>query len=410
HIIVYIASFLGIFTSLVFILTLLDNHKKVKNPISDYFPLVSVIIPAYNEGKNIKKTIESIQQLNYPEEFEIIVVDDGSKDNTLRIAQAIAKKDARIKVIHQKNKGKSAAINNGIKHSKGEFIATLDADSFVDKDSLLKMIGFFKDRKVVAVTPSLKVYNPKTFVQKIQKVEYLWGIFLRKIFSFLNALHVTPGPFSIFRKKFFDKYGGFDENNPTEDTEMAMRIQSHHYKIENSIDALVYTVAPKTFKELLIQRIRWYYGLMKNLKLYPHLFNPKYGYIALFSLPAAILSVLVILFLVAYFGVLAIKSLMHNIANWNSIGFDLFTLMQGFKWDYLYYKLTSPLIALIIILALFNIFFFIYAEIKSKEKNKLDVAYIYYFCFYAYFYALWWVAAIFYWVIGKVKWKEISYG
>lgn len=409
YFVIYVASFIGLFASLVFLLTLFEHKERIKNPLPTKFPFVSILIPAYNEGENIAQTIQSVQNLEYKGKYEIIIIDDGSKDNTFKIASRIAKTDPRIRVITQENKGKAAAINHGIRISRGEFIATLDADSFVENDALMKMIGYLEDRRVVAVTPSMKVYQPKTIMQKIQKVEYLWGIFLRKIFSFMNALHVTPGPFSIFRKSFFEKYGGFDENNLTEDTEIALRIQSHHYRIENSIDATVYTVAPKTFMELLKQRMRWYYGLIKNLRMYPHLFNPKYGYVAVFSLPAAIISVLMIVFITIYFGVLMIQSFIQNFVNWQAIGFDFFTIMHEFKLSYLYYQLTSPITAIILIMTLFNIAFLIYAEIKSKEEKMFDVAYIYYFCFYAYIYALWWVAAGIAWLFGKVRWKELHY-
>ena len=409
YLVIYIVSFIGLFASLFFLLTLIEGRKRIENPVPKRFPFVSVIIPAYNEEKNIAQTIESVQALVYPGRLDILIIDDGSRDKTFKVASKIAENDPRIKVFRQENKGKASAINFGMSKTKAEFIATLDADSFVDQDSLMKMIGYFEDRKVAAVTPSLKVYQPKTIVQKVQKVEYLWGIFLRKVFAFMNALHVTPGPFSIFRKSFFEKHGGFDEKNPTEDTEIALRIQSHHYKIENSIDAEVYTVSPPTFKQLLIQRIRWYYGLMKNLRLYPHLFNPRYGYVALFSLPAAIISVIMIIYIILYFTYLWIAAFLQTLADWNAVGFDFLTMMHGFKWEYLYYELTSPLTVLLLTLTAFNILFLVYAEFKSKEKDKIDVAYIYYFCFYTYFYAIWWMAAIFYWLFGRIKWAEISY-
>jgi len=409
YIVVYVASFIGLFASIFFLLTIFEHRHRIKNPVPTRFPLVSVIIPAYNEERCIRQTIESVMNLDYRGNLEIIVIDDGSKDRTYEIAQSLARRDGRIKVYAKKNGGKAAAINFAIARSKGEYIATLDADSFVERGTLMKMVGYLEDPRVAAVTPSLKVYQPRTFVQKIQKVEYLWGIFLRKAFAFMNALHVTPGPFSIFKREFFEKHGGFDENNPTEDTEIALRIQSHHYRIENSIDATVYTVSPKTFRVLLKQRIRWYYGLMKNLKLYPKIWDPKFGYIALFSMPAAVLSVVVILFLVSYFGFLFIDSLIDAFMKWQSVGFDFITMLKGFKWAYVYYDLTSPLTALLIILSVLNILFIVFAEIKSHEKNKFDIAFVYYFCVYSYFYAFWWAAAIACWLFGRISWGEISF-
>ncbi len=404
---IYFASFLGIFISTFFILTLLEHKHRIKNPKLKGNPFVSILIPAYNEKKSIRQTIDSVQHLDYPN-FEIIVIDDGSTDETYQIAKEMARGDKRIRVFTKSNGGKGSAINFGLKKAKADFIATLDADSFVTPKALKRMIGYFGDKTVASVTPSMKVYQPKGWLPRIQQIEYLFGVLYRKVFAFINVLHVTPGPFSIYRKEFFDKHGGFAEDNPTEDTEIALRIQSNHYKIENSINAVVYTVVPRKFGELLDQRKRWYYGLIRNLEQYMHLFAPRYGYLALLALPAALLSVFVIFTLVGYFLYVTSDKIIQEIINYGLIGFDLITLLKGFKIEYLYYGYVGPLTFFLVILVLLNLLFVYLAQKHSGGKERLKLSYFYYFGSYAYLYAFWWLAAIFARFFG-VKWKGREY-
>ena len=126
------------------------------------------------------------------------------------------------------------------------------------------MVHYFNNPRVMAVTPTMLVHKPKTILQRVQNMEYLLGIFLRKAFATLNAVYITPGAFSAYRKEFFDKYGGYDEINVTEDIEMSLRIKYQGYFIDNSPNAPAYTIAPKNFSHLLKQRRRWYVGLLKN--------------------------------------------------------------------------------------------------------------------------------------------------
>jgi len=416
YFLIYAVVFFGILVGVFLLLTLLESLSRVKNPQPRKFPSISLIVPAYNEEKNIAKAIMALAQLNYPsEQLEILVIDDGSRDRTFEIAKKAAaeimkSKNILVKVFTKKNGGKASAINLGISKSKSEIIATLDADSFVTKDALLKMVGYLDNPKVVSVTSSLKVYKPKGFLQRVQHIEYLFSIFMRKIFAFLNVIHITPGPLSIYRKSFFDKYGGFDEDNPTEDTEIAFRIQSHHYKIENSVDAIVYTVAPSNFNVLLKQRVRWYSGLLKNLKMYPQLFNPSYGYLALFALPAALLSVVLLLIVVTYFTYLLVDAWIQTFNYWLSVNFDFVTLMKGFKIEYMYYELTSPVSILLLISLLFNLAFIVIAKFASKDKRPLALSYIYYSAAYAYLYSFWWLMVLVYKTFGgKISWAEIKF-
>ncbi|MFH1210023.1 MAG: glycosyltransferase family 2 protein, partial [archaeon] len=190
----------------------------------------------------------------------------------------------------KENGGVASATNFAIKRTKTDLIAPLDADSFVTKEALKNMIGYFKDLKVFVVVPALVVYEPKGFIQNLQRVEYTLSVYLRKVFGLINSLTITPGPFSIFRRSFFEKHGYYDENNISQDMDIALRIQKQGYKIENSVNAVVYTVVPKTFKSLLYQRMRWYFGFITNMSRNKELFRPKFGYLGLLVLPSAFLA------------------------------------------------------------------------------------------------------------------------
>lgn len=407
----YIVIFFGLFMTMFFLLTLLEHKHKLKNPKPlKKLPLISLIVPAYNEEKHIAKAIESLRNLEYPKELlEIIVVDDGSTDSTLKVAKRFSSN--QVRVYTKKNGGKASAINLGIEKANGEIIGVMDADSFVSKEALGKMVGYFADLKVMAVTPSMKVHSPRGILQRVQAIEYLFGVFLRKVFSFANAINVTPGPFSLYRKEFFDKWGGFDENIITEDMEIAFRIQSKHYKIENSIDAEVFTVSPSKFSELLKQRVRWYNGLIRNMQKYSYLFlNKEYGYLSLLILPSAVVSVGLLIATISYFTYLNAGNLIKTLMNLNSVNFDFLTLMRGFKFEYLYYELTGPLTALLLITLIFHIGLVIFAKMHSNEKSRIKLSYLYYVSFYTYMYVIWWVTAIIYSLFGKVKWKEKEFG
>ncbi|MBR9691537.1 glycosyltransferase family 2 protein [Candidatus Woesearchaeota archaeon] len=405
-ILVYVVAYFGLFTGIFFILTLIENKDNLSNPKPRYFSKVSVVVPAYNEEKTIAKTIRSLLNLDYPKDrLQIMIVDDGSTDNTYKVAKGFRKYG--VEVFTKENEGKAAALNLALKKSKGEFFGALDADSFVDKKALKKIIGHFQDKNIMAVTPSLKVYEPKTFLQKIQYTEYLMGIFLRKIFAFLGSIHVTPGPFTIYRKSFFQKYGGYDEYNLTEDIEIALRIQTKGYEIENSVDASVYTVSPAKFLPLLKQRIRWYTGFTENVIRYKELFNPvKYGNLGAFILPGSFISVglvIITLFYASYKFITRI--LIQNFINLRAIGFDLSRFFH-FKPDIFYVNLSSKLFISILTIMIGITTIYI-AKKLSKEKTKIKFFYIAYMLVYWMLFGFWWLIAGAYTVLGKkVEWGQ----
>ena len=403
----YVITYFGLFTAIFFLLTLIENRNRVYTKPLAKFPFVTVVVPAFNEENTIGKTIESLLNLDYPKKkLEIIIVDDGSKDDTLKVARMY--ESSQVRVFTKPNGGKGSALNLALKEAKGEFIGALDADSFVHHDALKKIMSHFTEEKIVAVTPSLKVYKPHTILQKIQYIEYLMGVFLRKIFAFMDSVHVTPGPFTIFRKSFFDKYGGYDEDNITEDIEVALRIQTHDLKIGNAIDASVYTVAPKKFRELMNQRVRWYCGFMQNTYNYKHLFSPKYGMLSMFVLPSAIISVFLVI-IAFFYSLYTLSSTSYmNIKNLIAINFD-FVRMMTFRMDPFFTDYGTILFFSIISLAL-GVVIIVLAKNLSKEQDvKIKSFYVFYLLFYWMLYGFWWIVAFYYFITNrKVRWRHKS--
>jgi len=284
-----------LYCSVFWLLVYYDKRKVMKiDPIPTRFPLVSILIPVWNAEDTIRAAIDSCIALDYPNK-EIIVINDGSTDKTKEICEEYVNSD-KITLLNKTNGGKASAMNFGIKHAKGEYVSCLDADSFFRPNALIQMIGYFEDSAVGAVTSSMKVYNPRNWIQMIQWVEYIFAIYLRRLMHFMNCLYVIPGPGSTYRRDVLLELGGFDEHSLTEDMDIAFRIQKAGYRITNSINAEVDTIAPDTLRGLIKQRIRWYAGFCDNSIKYKSFFlNPKYGTLGLFVLPTSFIWVGVLL-------------------------------------------------------------------------------------------------------------------
>lgn len=398
----YFGTFLTLFVGIFYLITLFENREKISDPKAKRFPKISIIVPAYNEAKTIRGALESLLQLNYPkDQFEIVMVNDGSIDDTFKIAQEFS----QVRSFTKENGGKGSAINFGLEKVQGEFVVVLDADSFVSKNILKTMIGYFEDNQIMAVTPTLKVYNPKGFWQKLQYIEYLFSVFFRKIFSFLGSVYVTPGPFSIYRKSFFDQYGGFDENNLTEDMEIALRIQAAGYEIENSIHAEVFTVAPDNFKELLHQRIRWYTGVIENIYTYRHLFGLHKGNLGAFVLPAMMVSIFMVIAYLGYYGTVIMGRVIDNIHHISLVNFDLASVVSRYLADFSIVKYISPFSLLVVILAIFVAGILMLAKIYSKDKSNVMGGFLLYFVTYGPIFSVFWFSTLVCKILQvKIRW------
>ena len=276
-----------IFTSLIFIgsgfifLEVFQKHTLFEDPIPEKYPDITILIPAHNEEETIASTIESVKNLKYPKKVEIIVLDDGSADNTYESV----KKIKGIKIFRaEKNMGKAAILNKGISMAKGEIVGNIDADTYPEKDALIKMIGHFNNKNMGAVTTLVTVDKPKNFLQKLQQLEYYVAFgFWHKSLSTMDGLYVTPGPMSLYRKEALLKINGFDEGNITEDMEIALNLKQHGYQIECCTNTKVATGVPMTWKGYFKQRLRWYRGaiynsLFKHRSLHFNKKNKDFGY------------------------------------------------------------------------------------------------------------------------------------
>jgi len=324
-ILIYAASFVGLYIVIFFLATFFENRRHLYRPLlQSNYPSVAFLVPCYNEEKTIAKTIKSLLSLNYPKEkLSILIIDDGSRDDSYQIARQLQKKNPIIQVYHKENGGKYTALNHGLEQTKAEFIATLDADSVVDSEVLKIMIPYFSDPNTKAVTSSIKIYQPKGLLRHVQNIEYILGIALRKVQSFLGSINVTPGPMTIFRREVFAEIGNYRLGHNTEDFEMALRMQKHNFQIENAINAYVYTVAPNRLGVLYRQRKRWYQGILRNGWDYRSLFGKKHGNLGLFILPATLLGIIFLLVSSSYFLFRLVKMSLTSFSSWRAIGFDL---------------------------------------------------------------------------------------
>jgi cellulose synthase/poly-beta-1,6-N-acetylglucosamine synthase-like glycosyltransferase len=320
------------------LLSFFENAKKIKDEESlevTHYPTVTIAVPCWNEEKTLAGTLDSLLALEYPKDkLSIIVVDDGSKDGTGLIAKEYeVNNPGTITAITKQNGGKHTAVNLALEMSDADLFGCLDADSFVDKNALRTIVAYFEHHKeAMAVTPCIHIRNPGTLIQRLQAFEYLMGVFLRKAFGQLDAIQVTPGPFSIFKKKVFDQVGPYRKAHNTEDYEITLRMHKHHLKIMNSHKALVYTVGPATFRGYFYQRLRWARGFLENSLDYKELFFKKeYGNFGMFTLPMAFLFVFYGLYAAFYSLYTMVMHYVDVFSRWMSVGihprlptFDLF--------------------------------------------------------------------------------------
>lgn len=240
--------------------------------VNGFAPFISIIVPVYNEGKIIRNSISSLLKLDY-KNYEIIIVNDGSTDDTRQIAESmVGFQDAvygkiKISLINQPNLGKARALNAGIFYSKADFVLCMDGDSQLSSESIKVAIRHFKDPKIGAVAGNVKVQNRKRFFTDLQALEYIEGLNMaRSAQSYFRLVNIIPGPIGIFRKTAIEQAGFYSSDTYAEDADLTLKILSKGWKIYYEQKSISYTEAPITLQQLLKQRYRWTRGILQSIR------------------------------------------------------------------------------------------------------------------------------------------------
>lgn len=408
--ILYFTLFISLFFEIFILITYFEVRDDIKfekahkDMPRSHYPSVSIIVPAYNEERTVGATINSLLALDYPKDkLSIMLVDDGSTDQTIGEFQKF-QSNPQVRILTKENGGKHTALNHALEEVQTDLVGCLDADSFVNSDALRRIIPFFDDKTIMAVTPSIKVHEPETVLQHVQKVEYNWGIFLRRMLSSMGAIYVTPGPFSIFRTQVFRDLGGYKKAHQTEDMEYAMRMQKNRYRIVNSLGAHVYTVTPPGLKPLLIQRARWTYGFLNNAFDYKEMFlNKKYGNIGMFILPIAFISLFSTLYAAGTFLWKMGNKAVDAYSKYRAVGWDINTPTFTFDWYFINTGAISLLTVTIIIMTISLLFVGLGVAEGHKRPGK---AVFYYLTIYIFIVPLWITKAVYNTLFTKgIEWR-----
>jgi cellulose synthase/poly-beta-1,6-N-acetylglucosamine synthase-like glycosyltransferase/spore germination protein YaaH/peptidoglycan/xylan/chitin deacetylase (PgdA/CDA1 family) len=267
-------------------LAIVEKFRPAPPDHPDFQPLVSVLIPAYNEESVIVYTINSVLESDYPK-LEVIVVDDGSSDGTGELLDEQFGRNPAVRVMHQPNRGKSAALSHALAEASSGIIVTIDADTSIEPDAVSKLVRHFVNPRVGAVAGNVKVGNRISWLTRWQALEYVTSQNLEKrAFDLLNCIPVVPGALSAWRAEAINSCGGFSADTVAEDTDLTITIRRAGWKIYYEEDAIGWTDAPETAAALIRQRFRWTFGTLQAFwKHSDTLGRMKYGTLGWIALP-----------------------------------------------------------------------------------------------------------------------------
>jgi poly-beta-1,6 N-acetyl-D-glucosamine synthase len=263
------------------------NHLERDDAEPTSLPPVTILVPAYNEGAVIQGSIRSLLDLDYPR-YEILVIDDGSKDDTSVKASVYAGDHGRanVRVITKPNGGKARALNTGIAQATSDFILCMDGDSALHPQTLRRAIRHFQDPAIGAVAGSVKVVNRTNLLSSLQALEYIEGLnMVRAAQGFFRLVNIIPGPIGIFRKSALLKVGGYDHDTFAEDCDLTLKLLLEGWQVNYEPGSIAYTEAPEKMLDLLKQRYRWTRGILQAISKHKRrLIDPRGGFGVTFTL------------------------------------------------------------------------------------------------------------------------------
>jgi len=298
-------------------------------------PLVTVIIPAYNEEKNLSSLLDSLREQSYPN-LEIMVVNDGSTDGTGGIVRDYMRQNTGIQLIDlpRPNHGKAVALNTGLSVANGDFVVVVDADGVVERNCIMRMVAALQQPNIIAVAGNVKVANRISFLTKLQALEYVRDINLpRRAFDLMGVSIVIPGPVGGFRKEYVKAVGSYDTDTVAEDYDMTVKLQKAKdgtfQSVRNITDAIAYTEAPERLKDLFRQRKRWYGGMTQTMIKH---FDKKLvigsGMYSAAAVPYAVLTLWVVPVLELLMTTLGLAMAMLTGVLWYVTAFLIYSLLE----------------------------------------------------------------------------------
>src|SRR5439155_15643495 len=224
-------------------------------------PAVSVVVPAFNESVAIGRCVRSIASSDY-QELEVIVVDDGSDDDTASIVAGLGLDSVRV--LRQANRGKASALNRGVSAVRHPLVVTVDADSVFEPGTLRELVQPFRDARVGAVAGNTKVGNRSGLLGRWQHIEYVMGFNLdRRLYDVLQCMPTVPGAIGAFRRQALDAIGGISDATLAEDTDITIALGRAGWRVVYAETARAWTEAPSSLSALWRQRYRWCYGTLQ---------------------------------------------------------------------------------------------------------------------------------------------------
>jgi poly-beta-1,6 N-acetyl-D-glucosamine synthase len=267
--IIFLAILFARYFALLWFSYLQHAEKAARGRVESHdLPPVSVVVPAYNEAKVLDHAMEALLRLDYPT-YEVIIVDDGSIDETVEVARQWEGQhgDVAVRVFTKANGGKATALNAGIAQAQYSFILCMDADSWIEPQTLHVVMPHFEDPSVGAVAGNVKIFNRDNLLTRLQALEYIEGLNMpRRAQGFLGAVNVVPGPVGVFRLEALQEVGGYDADTFAEDADLTLQLITAGWRIIYEDSAITWTQGPTNLIDLIQQRYRWTRGILQAVR------------------------------------------------------------------------------------------------------------------------------------------------
>jgi cellulose synthase/poly-beta-1,6-N-acetylglucosamine synthase-like glycosyltransferase len=382
-----------------------------RRPSKAWAPPISILIPAHNEAQHLREVLNSVLGSGYKGRKEIIVIDDGSTDETPEIVEEFRARG--VKSLRTPHLGKSKALNKGLGVARHDVIVTIDGDTKIERGALDKLIAPLADKRVAIATGAIKVADQKGILCWFQRVEYLYLLFYKALCDRLDGVVWASGTLSAFRRDCLKE--GFDPNLFMEDVDIALRLIKRGRGIRYVPEARAYTFVPKRLRDFVRQRCRWVRGGIQIMKKHRDLIlNPSYPGPGFFTLPLMLYWyfhawVMIVIFLQVFLGYYRFYYIAGNVLSMEVARyfFNWFSLFGVLNLAYQILIGNFPLTALYLLTILMVVLMYalyVYAIKWSGDRigTKDVIALIFMFPY--------WILLMLIYMYGSIEWFRPSIG